>query len=176
MPPRRPGPPPPLPKRGRSRRGWAIGGGVAAVIVALGVLAATQFLGNDTSKPSPNRTAAPSAAPSSQGGGSGGGSGSPVSRADTTVAVFNGTTINGLAASTADKIESSGYKRGSTGDFTDQQRPTSTIFYRRDSRRQARELGRELHISELKVMDAETQALAGAGAEIAVVIGSDKAP
>ena len=52
----------------------------------------------------------------------------PASRADTTVAVFNGTTVNGLASQTADKLQGSGYKRGSTGDFTDQQRATSTIF------------------------------------------------
>jgi hypothetical protein len=71
---------------------------------------------------------------------------------------------------------SSGYKRGSTGDFTDQQRSASTIFYRRDARRQARDMGRELHISDLRPMDAETQALAGDRASVAVVVGSDKAP
>ena len=90
--------------------------------------------------------------------------------------MFNGTTINGLAASTADKLQSSGYKRGTTGDYTDQQRAASTVFYRRDARRQAREIGRELNISELRAMDAETQALAGENADVAVVVGSDKAP
>ena len=90
--------------------------------------------------------------------------------------MFNGTTINGLAASTADKLESSGYKRGTTGDYTDQQRANSTVFYTKAARRQAREIGRELNISELRVMDAETQALAGQNADVAVVVGSDKAP
>ncbi len=180
MPPRRPGPPPPAaPAGGHRGRSFAIAGGVAAVFVALAVLAATQFLGGDDPTPPPNETAQPTAAPTDEAGGGGGGnssSSSSTSRADTTVAVFNGTTINGLAASTADKLQSSGYKRGTTGDFTDQQRAASTVFYAKDARRQAREIGRELNISELRVMDAETQALAGENADIAVVVGSDKAP
>ena len=170
----------PPPAGGHRRRSFAIAGGVAAVFVALAVLAATQFLGGDDTTPPPNETAQPTAAPTDEAGGGGGGgdnsSSSSTSRADTTVAVFNGTTINGLAASTADKIQSSGYKRGTTGDFTDQQRAASTVFYAKDARRQAREIGRELNISELRVMDAETQALAGENADIAVVVGSDKAP
>ena len=60
---------------------------------------------------------------------------SATSRADTTVAVFNGTTVNGLASQTTDKLAGSGYKRGSTGDYTDQQRAASTVFYRRAARR-----------------------------------------
>ena len=183
MPPRRPGapPPPPEPSGGHRGRSYAIAGGIAAVVVALGVLAATQFLGNDDNKPkTPNQAASPTAAATDEAGGgskSGGGSSSaPTSRADTTVAVFNGTTISGLAASTADKLRSSGYKRGTTGDYTDQQRSASTVFYTKAARRQAREIGRELNISELRVMDAETQALAGQNADVAVVVGSDKAP
>ena len=183
MPPRRPGTPPPpaQPAGGHRGRSYAIAGGIAAVVVALGVLAATQFLGNDDNKPkTPNQAASPTAAATDEdgtGSNSGGGSSSaPTSRADTTVAVFNGTTISGLAASTADKLRSSGYKRGTTGDYTDQQRASSTVFYTKQARRQAREIGRELNISELRVMDAETQALAGQNADVAVVVGSDKAP
>jgi hypothetical protein len=174
QPPRRPLPPPAPASSGRGGRRWAIAGGVLAVIAALGVFAATQFLGNDA-KPTPNQTATPTAAATRSSTASGG-SKPPTSRGDTTVAVFNGTTINGLAAGTADKLQQSGYKRGSTGDYTDQQRAASAIFYRRDARRQARDIGRELNISELRPMDAETQALAGAKASIAVVVGSDKAP
>ena len=132
-----------------------------------------------TRRRSPNQAASPTAAPTDEasgGGGGGGNASSPTSRADTTVAVFNGTTVNGLAAGTADKLQSSGYKRGTTGDFTDQQRATSVVFYRREARRQAREIGRELNISELRTMDAETQALAGENADVAVVVGGDKAP
>ena len=184
MPPRRPGAPPPAQTSSGGHRGrsYAIAGGVAAVIVALGVLAATQFLGNDDKPSTPNQAASPTPAATDEAGNGGGGSSSgsgssaPTSRADTTVAVFNGTTISGLAASTADKIQSSGYKRGTTGDYTDQQRSTSTVFYSKQARRQAREIAKELNISELRAMDAETQALAGQNADVAVVVGSDKAP
>ena len=185
MPPRRPGPPPPPVQAEGGHRGrtLAIAGGVAAVVVALAVLAATQLLGGDEEQPPPNQAATPTPAATDDGGGSsggggnsGGGSSSSTSRGDTTVAVFNGTTVNGLAASTADKLQSSGYKRGTTGDYTDQARAASTIFYAKDARRQARDIGRELNISELRAMDAETQALAGENADIAIVVGSDKAP
>jgi hypothetical protein len=182
MPPRRPGTPPPPPEEtgGHRGRSYAIAGGIAAVVVALGVLAATQFLGKDDNKPkTPNTAASPTPAATDKGGsgsGGGGSSSAPTSRADTTVAVFNGTTIGGLAANTASKLQSSGYKRGTTGDYTDQQRATSTVFYTKAARRQARAIGRELNISELRVMDAETQALAGQNADVAVVVGSDKAP
>ena len=108
--------------------------------------------------------------------GGGGGSSSAPTRAETTVAVFNGTTINGLASQTADKLAGSGYKRGSTGDYTDQQRAASTVFYQRAARAQARNIARELNISDLRAMDTETQALAGERADVAVVVGSDKAP
>ena len=145
------------------------------MIAALGVFAATQLLNDDNTPTTPNAAATPTASASESATASGGGK-APASRGDTTVAVFNGTTINGLAASTADKLQGSGYKRGSTGDFTDQQRATSTIFYRRNARRQARDIGRELNISDLRAMDAETQALAGERASVAVVVGSDKAP
>jgi hypothetical protein len=144
------------------------------VIVALGVFAATQLLNKHSS--SSSKGTAATATPSATSSATAAAGGAPTSRADTTVAVFNGTTINGLAANTADKLASSGYKRGSTGDFTDQQRSSSTIFYRRQARKQARDISRELHITDLRPMDAETQALAGDRADVAVVVGSDKAP
>jgi hypothetical protein len=146
---------------------------VAAVIVALGVFAATQLLSKDSTS---SKGAAATSTPAATSAATAAAGGTPASRGDTTVAVFNGTTINGLAANTADKLASSGYKRGSTGDFTDQQRSSSTIFYRRQARKQARDISRELHITDLRPMDAETQALAGDRADVAVVVGSDKAP
>jgi hypothetical protein len=145
------------------------------VIAALGVYAATQLLGDDAT-PAPNQAATPTPTATESASSNGGGGSSSPSRAETTVAVFNGTTVNGLASQTADKLAGSGYKRGSTGDFTDQQRAASTVFYRRPARTQARNIGRELSISDLRPMDTETQALAGERADVAVVVGSDKAP
>ncbi len=147
------------------------------MIAALGIYAATQLLGDDP-KPAPNTAATPtpSATEGASSNGGGGGSSSAPTRAETTVAVFNGTTVNGLASQTADKLAGSGYKRGSTGDYTDQQRAASTVFYQRAARTQARNIARELNISDLRAMDTETQALAGERADVAVVVGSDKAP
>ena len=47
----------------------------------------------------------------------------------TTVAVLNGTLSAGLAGTTADKVGHRGYKRGTTGNFTDQNRSASVIYY-----------------------------------------------
>jgi LytR cell envelope-related transcriptional attenuator len=177
LPPRRPAPPAAAAPSHGGRR-WAIAGGVVAVIAALGVYAATQLLGDDKS-PASNQAATPTPAATQSASANGGGAGSsssPPTRSETTVAVFNGTTINGLASQTADKLAGSGYKRGSTGDYTDQQRAASTVFYRRAARTQARNIGRQLSISDLRPMDTETQALAGDRADVAVVVGSDKAP
>jgi hypothetical protein len=175
LPPRRPAPPAATASSHGGRR-WAIAGGVVAVIAALGIYAATQLLGDDK-EPAPNQVATPTPAAAESASSNGGGTSSKApTRAETTVAVFNGTTINGLASQTADKLAGSGYKRGSTGDYTDQQRAASTVFYRRAARTQARNIGRELSISDLRPMDTETQALAGERADVAVVVGSDKAP
>jgi hypothetical protein len=173
LPPRRPAPAASSSSSHGGRR-WAIAGGVVAVIAALGVYAATQLLGDDGTT-APNQTAGATPTATASATASGGGGSASTSRADTTVSVFNGTTIDGLASQTADKLAGSGYKRGSTGDYTDQQRAVSTVFYRRAARTQARSIGRELNISDLRPMDSETQALAGEHADIAVVVGSDKA-
>jgi hypothetical protein len=175
LPPRRPAASAASSSSSHGGRRWAIAGGIVAVIAALGVYAATQLLGDDGTT-APNQTASATPTATASATASGGGGGSPTSRADTTVAVFNGTTVNGLASQTADKLAGSGYKRGSTGDYTDQQRAASTIFYRRAARTQARNIGRELNISDLRPIDSETQALAGERADVAVVVGSDKAP
>jgi hypothetical protein len=50
------------------------------------------------------------------------------------------------------------------------------IFYTKAARTQARSIGRQLSISDVRPIDPETQALAGEGADVVVVVGLDKAP
>jgi hypothetical protein len=172
LPSRRPAPvlPPPEPER-RSRTSIAAFGGVIAVLLAAGAFVATQVLGGDEDPAQPDQANAPTATATGTPN-----AGAALAKADTTVAVFNGTTVGGLAAQTADGVESSGFKRGRTGDYTDQQLASSVIFYTGPARAHARTIGRQLSIANLKAIDSETQALAGEDADVVVVIGFDKAP
>ena len=169
-------PPPASSSSGHGGRRWAIAGGVVAVIAALGVYAATQLLGDDDTHPAqPDRHAdavgdrerdgerrwqrhrRPTSAPTRP-------SRCSTAPRSTGWRPRRPTSSRAAATSAVDRR------------LHDQQRATSTIFYRRNARRQARDIGRELNISDLRAMDAETQALAGERAAVAVVVGSDKAP
>ena len=99
-------------------------------------------------------------------------------RGDTTVAVFNGTTINGLAVEALPtSSQSQGLQARVDGRLHGPAaRDVHDLLPWRNARRQARDISRALNISDLRAMDAETQALAGERASVAVVVGSDKAP
>ena len=56
--------------------------------------------------------------------------------------MFNGTTIAGLAGGIADKVQAGGFKRGSAGNDTNQQRATSLVLYTREARAEGREVGK----------------------------------
>lgn len=176
LPSRRPAPvlSPPEPEK-RSRTSIAAVGGVIAVLLAAGAFVATQVLGDDDDPAQPDRARTPTATAAGAGT-STPTAGTALTKADTTVAVFNGTTVGGLAAQTADTVETSGFKRGRTGDYTDQQRTASVIFHTTPARTQARAIGRQLSISDVQPIDPETQALAGESADVVVVVGLDKAP
>jgi hypothetical protein len=92
-----------------------------------------------------------------------------------TVAVLNGTTVTGLAATTADKVEQAGFKRGNTDNaLTQGQQAESVVEYSKGNLRAAQLVGRKLGISQFEPIDADTQTRAG-DATVAVIIGADLA-
>jgi len=97
----------------------------------------------------------------------------PVSRSKTTVAVLNGTTVNGLASGVADKITQSGFKKGSVTNAADQQTVETTVLYDSGERAAGREVARVLKVSAIKPIDAGTRAIAG-NAQVVVLVGSDQ--
>jgi hypothetical protein len=149
-------------------------GGVVAVLLAGAVFVYIQSTGSDEPSSSANQAATPT--PSATPAGDGDSGSAPTSRADTTVAVFNGTTQTGLAGSVADKVSAGGFKRGSTGNDTNQQRSTSLVYFTPEARSQSREVAKLLNISETRPIDSEIQALAGGNADVVVVAGLDQAP
>jgi len=95
-------------------------------------------------------------------------------RSEVTVVVLNGTTVPGLAATIADKVEQAGFARGKEADNSDQQVPASMILYGPGQKRAGQEVAKVLDVSEVRPLDAGTQAIAGADASVVVVVGVDK--
>lgn len=92
-----------------------------------------------------------------------------------TVAVLNGTTVTGLAATTADKVEQAGFKRGNTDNaLTQGQQAESVVEYSKGNLGAARLVGRKLGIGQFEPIDPDTQSRAG-DATVAVIIGADLA-
>jgi hypothetical protein len=92
-----------------------------------------------------------------------------------TVAVLNGTTVTGLAATVADQVEQAGFKRGNTTNaLTQGQQAESVVEYARGDKDQARLVANKLGISQIEPVDPQTQGIAG-DATVTVIVGADKA-
>jgi hypothetical protein len=147
----------------------------AMVVIAIGVFAVLQVTGGDD--PNVGNDAGLSAGGTTDdSGGSSGGGGSdapPIVPADVTVAVLNGTTVPGLAATVGDKIAGEGFQLGTVTNNFDQERAESVVLYAPGAEREAGDVRRRLDISQREAIDAESQALAG-DATVVVVAGADQ--
>jgi hypothetical protein len=97
-------------------------------------------------------------------------------RGDVSVAVLNGTTINGLASTVAKRLSQAGFGSGPTANYTDQARSASVVFYAASgSRREAFDVAKVLDISDVQpIIDAARQL--APGADVVVVVGADQSP
>ena len=100
-----------------------------------------------------------------------------VNPATVTVAVLNGTTVPGLAASVGDRVERFGFQLGTVANGPDQsqQRAESVVMFAPGARRAAAEVARRLRIPQREPIDPESQGLAG-DATVVVVAGRDRTP
>jgi hypothetical protein len=100
----------------------------------------------------------------------------PLSRADTTVAVLNGTTIPGLAARTAEKLKQSGYDMGTVADAAEQNRSATVVQYVPGAQRQAAVIAGILGVGQDAIdrLDTDTQTVAGDDADVVVTVGADQ--
>ncbi|HVD57264.1 MAG TPA: LytR C-terminal domain-containing protein, partial [Thermoleophilaceae bacterium] len=93
-----------------------------------------------------------------------------------TVAVLNGTTVPGLAATLADQVTSAGFKAGTVANFTNnQQLAESVVQYSSGHEREAAAVSRRLGIDQREVATPDSRELAG-DATVIVIAGGDKAP
>lgn len=162
--------PPPAQGRRRGLRGLparyvaliAAGVLVTGGAVAYGVV---QLSGDDSQ---PASQAGEEGAPE----GDGGPAGAP-DPAGVTVSFLNGTTVVGLAADVADRIEASGYRKGNVANATEQgARAESVVLYTEGAAPEARLIARELGISQREPADSTSRALAG-DATVIVIVGAD---
>jgi hypothetical protein len=123
--------------------------------------------------------------PQVSGGGSEGGAqererprrrGAGVNPANVTVAVLNGTTVPGLAATLSDQVEEAGFQEGTIANFLpNQQLAESVVQYTPGHEREAAAVSRRLDIAQREAANPSSQELAG-DATVIVLVGADKAP
>ena len=142
-------------------------------MLGAGALFASGVIGGDDPAPAPNTAGSPTAEPAQA---------TPLTPEATRIAVFNGTTIPGLASTERDKLvgpeENYTAENVTTGNNTDQQRAESSVLYsaRPGARTQARNVGRVLGIDTIERLDADTRDLAENDPDVVVILGQDKAP
>ena len=102
-----------------------------------------------------------------------GGRGSAVDRSEVTVAVLNGTSVNGLAGRVGSDVESNGYQLGAVSSTTPGVED-SIALYARGERAAAEKVARDLGIGPVQRLDRETARLAG-DADVVVIAGEDRA-
>jgi hypothetical protein len=175
-------PPPELPSRrrevssrGPSRMGLYIGGAFTALVIVV-VLVLVLTSGGGSPAKQANRVAGsppppPAAASKTHS------SAPAVDRKATKVAVLNGTTQNGLAASVGSKIEQKGFTILSKATNADQKIATTTVSYAAGQEPAAKLVAKIVDVpaSAVQPIDANTATAVTAQADVAVIIGNDVA-
>ena len=165
------------PRRGRqgpSARYLVIGLVGLVVLGGAAAYGASQLLGDDDGGGESQESA------SADGARDGSGQGKPhktgaVKPASVTVAVLNGTTVPGLAATLSDEVSAAGFKVGTITNFSDQQLAESVVQFASGHEAEARAVSRRLGITQREPVNPSSQALAG-DATVIVIAGADKAP
>lgn len=167
-------------RRGRSRRRghgllWGLGGLLGGVLV---IVLAVVLLGGGSSRPgstSGGNTASRTARRTRR-------AALPFSPAAVTVAVLNGTGVNGLAHDIALRLSSAGYREGAVKTAADQTHTATIVAYFGDNRSDALHVARQLGLGSASVqpVDPATQAVAcppgtPCTAQVAVTVGADLA-
>jgi hypothetical protein len=101
--------------------------------------------------------------------------GAAVKPGNVTVAVLNGTTVPGLAATLSDQVSAAGFKVGTITNFYDQQLAESVVQYAPGHQAEAKAVGRRVGITQREPVSASSRALAG-DATVVLIAGADKAP
>ena len=182
LPPRTPAGTSPRTDAGEGRSRGRLAAIVGAAVGVIAVLAVAGILifggGGDKPAPKPNTVAQPATDTAANGATTPGRAPVKLNRKAVPLAVLNGTTVTGLARGAADKLTAKGYNEPNvvTNDTTNQQRPTTLVYYEAKAHAAALDVAKILGVptSQVKPMDANARALADR-AQVAVFVGGDKA-
>ena len=133
-----------------------VGVALAAVVLGVGGIFLTEGLLEDSGDGGKARNAA-------------------IDPADITVAVLNGTSVNGLAGRVADDVVSAGFTRGAVTS-TKPGFAKTTVLYADGQKPAAQKVARKLGVDEalVKPLDRDSRQRAG-GADVVVIAGEDRA-
>jgi len=145
-----------------------------AGLLVLGGAAAygvTQLTGDDGG----DTPSAASGSKDKSGSGKSNGKGAAIDPGSVTVAVLNGTTVPGLAATLSDQVSAAGFKVGTITNFSDQQLAESVVQYAPGHQAEAKAVSRRTGITQREPVNPSSRALAG-DATVIVIAGADKSP
>jgi hypothetical protein len=97
-----------------------------------------------------------------------------VKPADVSVAVLNGTTVNGLASNIGTKLEQQGFQVGNEDNSNQGQVNESVVLFKPGRSREAALVRRRLRLTQIEPADQQSLSQSG-GADVIVVLGSDLA-
>jgi LytR cell envelope-related transcriptional attenuator len=172
------GPPP------EEKGGWLPAPRYIALLIA-GVLvvgagatyAATELLGQDDEKSKAGQADEKKASASDENADSS--NPPPAEKIDpgtVTVAVLNGTSVEGLARRISDKVANAGFQKGNVTNAQNLEgsRAESVVLYASGAKAEARVVADKLGISQIEEIDSQSQGLAG-NATVVVIVGQDQA-
>jgi hypothetical protein len=127
--------------------------GLAALLLGAGAIVVSQQLLSDDSGPSGPHV-------------------SRINPADVTVAVLNGTPVNGLAGKVGSDIESSGYNLGAVTN-TDPGYKKTVVMYADKQKPAAQKVAGDIGVKEVSELDRDLRDLVG-DADVVVIAGEDR--
>jgi hypothetical protein len=145
----------------------------AVVVIAIGAFAVLQIAGGGDDGSDGGGLSAGQASNTGNSRGGGGGGTPAIDPSQVTVAVLNGTTVPGLAATLGDKIAGEGFQLGTVTNNFDQERAESVVLYAPGAEDEATAVARQLDITQREPIDPDSQSLAG-DATVVVVAGADQ--
>jgi hypothetical protein len=147
---------------------------LGVLLLAGGAYGAIQLVGDDGGTESAAQRGEQGERDRSGGGGDGERrTGANVDPAQVTVAVLNGTTVQGLAAQVGEEVRAASFKLGTIGNAARIDQTASVVLYRDGQARAARAVANRLGIDRTEQVDSVNEEIAGSF-DVIVLVGSDR--